>query len=142
MNRLILIDTSAWLFTLGPKPLPVIRQRVQELVEKNLAAITSPILFELLSGIQSRDNANRLAEYLSSLHVFALTPEEWLEGAEWTNILRNKGSKVKTIDALIAYKTFKHNLTLLHADNDLDQIAKICPVRVESYVKHTRQSFT
>lgn len=139
MTKLVLIDTSAWLFTLGPKPVLSIRQRVEHLVEKNLAATTSPVLFELLSGIRSREDTHRLADYLSSLHPFPLTVEEWTEAAVWTSTLRRKGSKIKTIDALIAYKAIKHNLILLHADADLDRIAKKCSLHVESFVRDVRQ---
>lgn len=135
MSAFILIDTSAWLFTLGPKPVDLIRQRVEELVSKNLVAITSPIFFELLSGVQPQELESRLIEYLSCLHPFPLTSEEWIEAAFWTKGLREKGSKIKTVDALIAYKAIKHNLTLLHADSDMDRVAKISSLKVESYVK-------
>ena len=112
--------------------------RVEELVENNLAAITSPIFFELVSSEKSQPHSALLAAHLSALHPFPLLPQEWWEAAEWTRQYRQKGHKLKTIDALIAYKARKHHLTLLHADADMDRIAAYAKLEVESYVKFLR----
>ncbi len=138
MNQLYLIDSSAWIFALGSRPVEVIRARVKELVENNLAAITSPILFELVSSEKNQAHSNLLAAHLSALHPFPLLPQEWVEAAEWTRVHRQKGHKLKTVDALIAYKAHKHHLTLVHADADMDRIASHAKLEVESYVRHVR----
>ncbi len=138
MNRLFLIDSSAWIFALGARPVPEIRDRVAELVDSNLAALTSPIYFELASAAASSAETPRLLDYLSSLHPFPLLPEDWLQAASWLKGLRQKGLKAKTMDALIAYKAHKHGLVLLHADSDLDRIASAAGVETESYVRLVR----
>ncbi len=138
MKPLILIDSSAWLFALGERPVLKVRERVSYLVNENLAAISSPILFELLSGIKEPFAAQKLKSYLTSLHPYPLYPDEWLEAAKWAQTIRKKGLKVKTIDALIAYKAVKHDLTLLHADQDMDRIAQKSSLRVESHVTTVR----
>lgn len=140
MTSLVLIDSSAWLFALGPQPAPRIRERVRYLVEQNLAAITSPILFELLSGIRSEQEAGSLKAHLSALHLFPVHPADWIEAAEWTSALRKKGLRIKTVGALIAYEALKHDLILLHADSDMDRIARKSLVRVESCVGLLRHS--
>ncbi len=138
MNQLYLIDSSAWIFALGSRPLEAIRTRVKELVENNLAAITSPIFFELVSSEKSQAHSTLLAAHLSALHPFPLLPNEWAEAAEWTREHRQKGRKLKTVDALIAFKAYKHNLTLVHADADMDRIASHSKLEVESYVRQVR----
>ena len=140
MNQLYLIDSSAWIFTLGPHPLEVIRTRVEKLVENNLAAITSPIFFELVSSEKSQAHSALLAAHLSALHPFPLLPHEWVGAAEWTREHRQKGHKLKTVDALIAYKAHKHHLILVHADADMDRIATHTKLEVESYVRHARST--
>lgn len=115
-----------------------IRERVEKLVKNNLAAITSPIFFELVSSEKNQTHSALLAAHLSALHPFPLLPQEWAEAAEWTRAHRQKGHKLKTIDALIAYKSLKHNLTLVHADADMDRIADHTKLNVESYVRHVR----
>jgi predicted nucleic acid-binding protein len=133
-----LIDSSAWIFALGSRPVQEIRARIEELVANNLAAITSPIFFELVSSEKSPAHSALLAAHLSALHPFPLLPHEWVEAAEWTREHRLKGHKLKTIDALIAYKAHKHHLTLVHADADMDRIASHSKVEVESYVRLVR----
>jgi predicted nucleic acid-binding protein len=140
LNQLYLIDSSAWIFALGPNPLEVIRARVEKLVENNLAAITSPIFFELVSSEKSHSQSALLAAHLSALHPFPLLPHEWAEAAEWTREHRQKGHKLKTVDALITYKAHKHHLILVHADADMDRIAAHTKLEVESYVRHTRSA--
>lgn len=142
MNSLVLIDSSAWLFTLGPHPVSVIRDRVTYLLEQNLGAITSPILFEILSGTKNPMDSQQLKAYLLSLHLFPYLPEDWLEAAAWTQSLRKADLKLKTIDAIIACKAVKHNLILLHADEDLDRIARKSHLKVESYVDEVRKMRT
>ena len=141
MNRLFLIDSSAWIFALGPRPVEVIRARVEELVDHNLAAITSPVFFELVSSEKNQAHSNLLAAHLSALHPFPLLPQEWAEAAEWTRGQRQKGHKLKTVDALIAYKAHKHHLILVHADADMDRIAAHANLDVESYVRHVRSIY-
>jgi predicted nucleic acid-binding protein len=138
MSSLVLIDSSAWIFTLGAKPVEEIRSEVESLVQSNKAAITSPILFELLSGERSDSGAIRLASYLAALHPFPFTSEDWIEAAEWTRGLRRRGLKVKSMDGMIAFKAMKHGLTLLHADSDMDRIAKKASLSVESFVHSAR----
>ena len=138
MNQLCLVDSSAWIFALGPHPVEMIRARIENLVENNLAAIISPIFFELVSSEKSETHSALLAAHLSALHPFPLLPQEWAEAAEWTREYRQKGKKVKTVDALIAYKAHKHHLILVHADADMDRIAAHTKLEVESYVRHVR----
>ena len=109
----VLIDTSAWLFNFPPRVVPEIRERIVELVQRDQAAVTSPILFELLQGVRSGEEFRRLHQNLSRV-------------------------KAKTADFLIAYKAMRHRLTLLHADHDFDRIAAAVPLKTESYVRLVR----
>jgi len=139
MSELVLIDSSAWIFVLGKRPIPVIRNRVSDLLENNKAAVTSPILFELLSYPLTEGGSQQLTYFLSSLHVFPFAPPDWISAAHWVAKLRKKGLKIKTIDALIGFVAHKHHLTLLHTDTDLDRLARHGSVQVESYVQTARQ---
>ena len=131
---LVLIDTSAWIFNFGPRPVPAIRERITQLMEQDRAAITSPIQFELLQGCRTGEEFRRLQERLSGLHPFPMTESDWLKAAQWAQRLRSRGAQAKTVDFLIAYKAMRHRLTLLHADRDFDRIARWVPLKIESYV--------
>ncbi len=132
---IVLIDTSAWLFNFEPRVVPRVRKRITELVQGNQAAVTSPILFELLHGVRTGEEFSRLHQHLSSLHQFPVTEADWLKGAQWAQRLRSGGVKAKTVDFLIAYKAMRHRLILLHADRDFDRLARFVPLKVESCVR-------
>lgn len=136
---LVLIDTSAWLFNFPPRVSEPIRERITELVRDNLAAISPPILFELLSGTGSPEDFRRFHQHLASLHQFPLTHGQWIEAARWAAALRVRRVKAKTVDLLIAYQAVTHHLTLLHADPDFDRIAAHTPLKVESFVQAARE---
>ncbi len=135
---LVLIDTSAWLFNFEPRIVPEIRERIAALVKQDRAAITSPVLFELLQGVRTGEEFRRLQEHLSSLHQVLVTEADWLKAAQWAQRLRSSGIQAKTLDFLIAYKAMRHRLVLLHADRDFDRIARRVPLKVESHLRHVR----
>lgn len=137
---LVLIDTSAWLFNFPPRVVEPIRARITAVVQQNLAAIASPILFEVLSGARSEEDGTRLHRYLSSLHPIPFTDAQWGEAARWAQRLRAKGVQAKTMDLLIAYLAVTHHLVVLHADRDFDRMAAHTALTVESYVHAVRVS--
>ena len=130
---MFLIDTSVWIFALGPQPVSKLRDRVASLVLDNQAATTPPVIFEILRGARTLQEAERLKQHLRSLHVLPFTESDWSEAAEWSARLARKGLSAKSMDLLIAFKANQHNLTLLHADKDFDRIAKVSNLRVESW---------
>ncbi len=106
-----------------------------ELLQEDRAAVTSPILFELLQGVHSGEEFDRLRDHLLSLHQFPVTASDWLKAAQWAQRLRRAGVTAKTVDLLIAYKAMRHRCVLLHADQDFDRIARKVSLKVESYVR-------
>lgn len=137
--RLVLIDTSAWLFNFPPRVVPAIRDRITELIQGNLAAVSSPVLSELLSGAGSREEMERLHRHLSGLHPVPFTTGQWIQAARWTQRLRALGVRGKTVDFLIAYQAATFRLKLLHADRDFDRIAEHSSLKVESYAQSVSQ---
>ena len=130
---MILIDTSVWIFALGPKPLEALRNRVVALVLENQAATTPPVLFEILRGARTLQEAETLEHRLRSLHVLPFLEADWSEAAEWGARLARKGVSAKSMDILIAFKTLQNGLTLLHADRDFDRLAQHSDLKVESW---------
>jgi predicted nucleic acid-binding protein len=138
---MILIDSSAWIFVLGQKALPSLRDRVTELVLDNQAATAPPVMFEIMRGARTLREAETLRSRLSSLHVFPFAEPDWTEAAEWGSQIARKGLTVKSMDLLIAFVARKHGLSLLHADADFDRLAKKVHLKVESWVEETKRHF-
>jgi predicted nucleic acid-binding protein len=140
VNQLYLIDTSAWLFVLGRKAIPELRERVRELVLDNQAAITPPIFFELLRGARTLSEAEALKTHLRSLHMLPYLDMDWGDSASWAARLARRGLTGKSIDLLIAFKAQQQGAILLHADHDFDRLAKVATsLHVESWVSAARR---
>jgi predicted nucleic acid-binding protein len=131
---MFLIDTSAWIYVLGPHPQPELRDRVTLLVLENKAVTCAPVIFEILRGTRTLHEAKLLKQRLLSLHVLPFREIDWSSAAAWSARLARKGISTKSMDILIAYQTWRNDLTLLHTDKDFDRIAQGTNLKVESWV--------
>ena len=136
---MFLIDTSVWIFALGPRPLEALRDRVASLVLDNQAVTTPPVVFEILRGTRTLQEAESLKQRLRSLHNLPFLEPDWSEAAEWGVRLARKGVSVKSMDLMIAYKALQNGLTLLHADKDFDRIVLRSALKVESWAGRVGQ---
>jgi predicted nucleic acid-binding protein len=134
---LFLVDSSAWIFAAGPGAVPEIQARVEFLIEREKVAMAWPVYFELMSFPMPEERAWK--DDLGGLMFLPMEGGDWLEAADWTAGLRRRGYKVKSMDALIAFLAHKHRLTLLHADADMDRLARRAHIKVESYVQAARE---
>ena len=65
--------------------------------------------------------------------------DDWREAADWTADARRRVSKVRSMDALIAFMAYKHHLTLVHADAGLEKLARKVHLKVESHLSAARR---
>lgn len=106
---------------------------------ENQAATTPPILFEILRGARTLQEAESLKHRLRSLHVLPFLEADWSEAAEWGARLTRKGISAKSMDLLIAFKAAQNGLTLLHADKDFDRLARHSSLKVESWAGRVQE---
>ena len=128
-GRLVLIDTSAWIFALRRPPHHLVRDRVDDLLGENRVAILPMISLELLGG-----EFQRLKSGLESLHQVPLGKREWDKAARLAFELRRRGKTIPYTDILIGAVALLYDLTLLHVDSHFHLIAEELPLRVESFV--------
>jgi predicted nucleic acid-binding protein len=122
---MILVDTSAWVeFFRNRKPMA---DKVGELIESNRAALTGPILTELLRGVRSVKERAHLTALLEGCHWLTQPEDLWAHAGELGAIARRKGKTVKTLDLLIASHALHHNAALLTLDSDFLQIKAAVP---------------
>ena len=122
-GRLVLIDTSAWIFALRRPPHPLVRDRVDELLGENRVAIMPMISLELLGGTRSEGEFKRLKSRLESLHQVPLGKREWDKAARLAFELRRRGKTIPYTDILIGAVALFYDLILLHIDRHFDLIA-------------------
>jgi len=136
---MFLIDTSAWIFVLGPRPQMELRDRVTLLILENQAVTCAPVIFEMLRGTRTPREAEILRQRLLSLHMLPFREIDWSSAAAWSARLARKGISTKSMDILIAYQAWRYDVTLLHADKDFDRITQGANLKVESWVSRLQK---
>ena len=137
-NKLVLIDTSAWLFALRKDFIPKIKDRIDLLLKDNLVLTTGIIRLELLGGTTTESEYERLRSRLMVLDSIESDESLWDMASDLAFKLRRKGVTIPYTDILIAAFALSAGCVILHADNHFDVIAQHSSLNAESYVKAVR----
>ncbi|MDO8637381.1 MAG: PIN domain nuclease [Dehalococcoidia bacterium] len=133
--NIVLIDTSTWLLVLGRKvQVPHVKEKVEQLIKENRAAVTPMVSLELLGGARSKDEFARLKSRLDSLHQLAIGKKEWHQAAQLSFDLRRQGKTIPYTDILIAAMAIQEGAVLLHVDRHFDIMAEMTGLTVDSLV--------
>jgi predicted nucleic acid-binding protein len=139
---MILVDTSAWLFTLKKDFHPVIKERIEQLlVESEIAIcgmIALVIALELLGGTRSEKEYFRLKSRLDALHYIDTDKALWDLSSKLAFDLKRKEMSIPYSDIVIAASALKEKAILVHADSHFDSIADHTDLRVESFISLIR----
>lgn len=97
-----LIDSSVWIAYLRPKPDPQIVEAVRGALAAGEAALATPIVIEVLSGIRdSREYVAREADF-RAIPRLDTGPEAPYIAARIGRALAEKGKRGTTVDLLVA----------------------------------------
>jgi len=126
----ILVDTSVIIdYLKGVNNKPV--SALDKIIESGIPyGINDFIYQEILQGSKTKEEFNKLKEYLETIPFYYLkNGKESYEKAAYMNLLcRKSGITVRsTIDLLIAETAIENDLFLLHNDKDFEMIGKIFP---------------
>lgn len=132
---MILVDTSVLSLAFrrrekaNPEPPYVIVLR--NLIERDIPiAIPGVVLQELLSGIRTEAESQRLQALMEGFPLVLASREHHIEAAQIANQCRFAGIAVSTVDCLIAAMTIKTGSHLLTADEDFERIASCCLLKL------------
>jgi len=131
-SNLVLVDTSAWILALERGANATARQKIDVLLSENRVAIVPMIYLELLGGVKSQGEFQRLKSRLEALQQIPLAKREWAEAAKLAFELRRKGKTFPYTDILICAAAILHKLVLLHADRHFDIMAEDVLLKVEN----------
>jgi len=130
--NLVLIDTSVWLLSLGRSAHPLVKDRVGQLLNENRVAIIRMITLEILGGVKTEEEFNRLKSRLDALHQILLGKTEWEEAARIAFRLRRQGKAIPYTDILIGTAAIQAQALLLHADQHFGMMAESTGLSQES----------
>lgn len=113
---MILIDTSAWVdFFRSRNPAADL---VENYLDSNQVAICGPIQLELIRGIRSSSEKEKVLSLLSGCHRLPQPSHLWEEAGEIGRKVRIRGATIKSMDLLIATYALAHSVPLFTLDKD------------------------
>lgn len=130
----VLVDTSIWSLVLrkGVSRDHVVTKDLSELINELRVKVIGPIRQELLSGIKSEDQFEKLRSYLSAFPDLPLETADFEKAAEFFNICRRNGIQGSNTDFLICSVTYRRDLEIFTSDNDFLDFQQHLPIKLYS----------
>ena len=91
---------------------------------------TGLVLQELLQGFAGPKASAQILRRFSALPLLVPDRDDHVQAAALRNTCRRAGIQLGTIDALLAQLCIRHDLTLLSADRDFEQVGGRAPLRL------------
>lgn len=137
----LVVDTSVWSLILRRPQVEADNPFVQAF-HGHLAAdhgvfLIGNILQELLDGLRSRSQFERLARSLEPFPLLVPNRTTYIEAARLRTAFRAKGIQTSPIDSLIAAVCIEHGFPLLTADRDFLRISHDSELMVLPPLKET-----
>jgi predicted nucleic acid-binding protein len=129
----ILVDTSIWSLALR-RAKRIVDDRVPlqlaELVREGRVAILGPIRQELLSGIKSRTQFEKLRDHLRAFPDMTLDGGDYEQAAEFFNRCRERGIQGSNTDSLICAAAVRRDFAIFTADRDFLHFARALTIKL------------
>jgi predicted nucleic acid-binding protein len=134
----VLVDTSVWSLALRRKAQDLSAEEkaavaeLTELIQEGRARIIGLVRQELLSGIKTSAQYEKLRGILRSFPDEAITTSDYEAAAKAGNDCRTKGVAVSVSDILICVIAMARDWSIFTTDPDFRDYAKVLPVKLHS----------
>lgn len=128
----VIVDTSVWSIALGRKAVvdkPVLTD-LESLVSDFRVQLIGPIRQEILSGVKSEAQFNKLKSFLRSFPDYIIQTEEHELAAQYFNQCRSKGIQGSNTDFLICSVAVNNSWQIFTTDQDFQNFEKIIPIQL------------
>jgi predicted nucleic acid-binding protein len=125
VNAVILVDTSAWIHLLRPKGDPVVRERVERVLEAGEACWCPMVRLELWNGAGGEREKKVLRDFERVLPELSFDGAVWEGAFDLARRARAAGISIPATDLVIAACAHRHDVELEHADSDFEQLASL-----------------
>jgi predicted nucleic acid-binding protein len=126
----VLVDTSVWSLALRrdkPAESPVVAELI-ELIRDVRAQLIGPVRQELLSGIRSQVQFQKLRNHLRAFPDLEVTTADYETAAEFFNLCRGKGIQGSNTDFLICAVAARHKIPIFTTDEDFRLFQAYLPI--------------
>jgi predicted nucleic acid-binding protein len=134
----ILVDTSVWSLALRRRREVLnsaeksVVAELTVLIQEGRAGIIGLIRQELLSGLKSMEQYEKLRTHLRSFPDGVLDTVDHEEAAKAGNACRTKGIAVSVVDALLCAVAIRRDWTIFTTDPDFRSYAKVLPIKMHT----------
>ncbi len=105
---------------------------LREIVQEDRCRIIGPVRQELLSGIKSLDQYERLRLVLRPFRDEPLDTDDFESAAKASNACRSKGIVVSIVDSLICAVALSRQWVIFTTDPDFTSYAKVLPIKLHA----------
>jgi predicted nucleic acid-binding protein len=129
----IIVDTCVWSAALrrtGFNENNDIVNELKELIHEGRVQMIGPARQELLSGIKTIEQFDKLRTVLSSFPDLILQTRDYEKAAEFYNKSRKKGIQGSNTDFLICAIAVNHSMPVFTTDNDFKLFKKFIPIKL------------
>jgi len=134
----VLVDTSVWSLALRRKTESldatekVIVTELSELVREGRARLVGLVRQELLSGIKTTEQDEKLRLHLRSFPDEPMDTSDHEEAAKAGNRCRGKGIVVSIVDILLCAAAIKRKWAIFTTDQDFTNYVKVLPILIHA----------
>jgi len=134
----VLVDTSLWSLALRRKNESLAANErllvteLSELIREGRARVIGLVRQELLSGIKTTEQYEKLRLHLRSFPDEAVDTSDYEEAAKAGNRCRAKGVVVSIVDVLLCAVAVKRQWTIFTTDPDFSNYAKVLPLHIHA----------
>ena len=135
----VLVDTSIWSLALrkGASTDHIVKASLSDLISEVRVQIIGPIRQELLSGIKSESQFEKLRSYLSAFPDLPLLTADFEMAAGLFNTCRRKGVQGSNTDFLICSVALRRDLEIFTSDRDFLGFQNHLPIKLYSTMTGT-----
>lgn len=129
----VIVDTVIWSLALRRQTSNKqqdITNQLQELIHNNQVSILGAIRQEVLSGIKSPEQFNRLRNTLKAFPDISLTSEDYELAAEFFNTCRQHGIQGSNTYFLICAVAYRYGSQIFTTDQDFQYFQAHIPVNL------------
>jgi predicted nucleic acid-binding protein len=132
----VLIDTSVWSLALRRKHKTLggneqlLVMELSELIREGRAKVIGLVRQELLSGIKSNEQYEKLRLYLRAFPDELLETFDYEDAAKAGNRCRAKGIVVSIVDVLLCAVTVRRGWSIFTTDPDFSHYGRVLPLAI------------
>jgi len=133
-----LVDTSVWSLALRRNPMDLsaversIVAELTEVIQEGRGRIIGPVRQELLSGIKTPAQYEKLCVTLRAFRDEPIDTSDYESAAKASNDCRSRGIVVSTVDILICAIALARRWSIFTTDPDFKNYARILPIELHS----------